>query len=50
LSTRRSLTRATPRGLFGSKGLIKAHSESLKSKRAIVTSRRRKVNQRSPLL
>src|ERR1700679_1609630 len=36
--TRRSSTRATPRTLFGSKGLITDHSKSVRSKRAIQTS------------
>jgi hypothetical protein len=34
----RSSTRATPRGLFGSRGEITGHSKSVKSKRAIPTS------------
>ncbi|MGH6812788.1 MAG: hypothetical protein ACREDM_10710 [Methylocella sp.] len=37
-NTRRSSTRATPRGLFGSSGEITGHSKSVKSKRAIPTS------------
>jgi hypothetical protein len=37
-NTRRSSTRATPRGLFGSGGEITDHSTSVKSKRAIPTS------------
>jgi hypothetical protein len=37
-NTRRSSTRATPRGLFGSRGEITGHSKSVKSKRAIPTS------------
>jgi transposase-like protein len=36
--TRRSSTRATPRGLFGNSGCITAHSKSVRSKRAIPTS------------
>ena len=39
---RRSSTRATPRGLFGSSGLISRHSSSLRSNRAIFTSCSRK--------
>ena len=31
LSTRRSFTRGTPRGLFGRNGLIAAHSQSVSS-------------------
>src|SRR5476649_564416 len=38
LSTRRSSTRGTPRGLFGSNGWITDHSKSVRSKRAISTS------------
>jgi hypothetical protein len=37
-NTRRSSTRTTPRGLFGSSGEITDHSKSVKSKRAIPTS------------
>src|SRR5258706_12895940 len=46
--TRRSSTRATPRGLFGSKGPITDHSKSVKSKRAIQTSIAGHLNHRSP--
>jgi hypothetical protein len=37
-NTRRSSTRVTPRGLFGSRVEITDHSKSVKSKRAIPTS------------
>jgi hypothetical protein len=38
LSTRRSFTRRTRRDLFGSNGLMVAHSESLSSQRTIQRS------------
>ena len=44
---RRSSTRATPRGLFGSIGLINAHSASLKSDRAISSSPAGRINHAS---
>jgi hypothetical protein len=37
-NTRRSSTRATPRGLSGNKGWITDHSKSVRSKRAIASS------------
>jgi len=46
--TRRSSTRAKPRGLFGSRGAITDHSKSVKSKRAIQTSSVASLNHCSP--
>src|SRR3974390_1405226 len=45
-STRRSSTRGTPRGLFGSSGWITDHSKSVRSKRAICILPPRRMNQR----
>jgi hypothetical protein len=42
--SRRSSTRATPRGLFGSSGEITDHSKSVKSNRAIPTSMIERLN------
>lgn len=50
LSTRRSSTRGTPRGLFGNNGWIVFHSNSVRSYRAIAKATFGTLNHFSRLL